>query len=381
MAAMRTAGVFLVLLTLARAVGAQILETEVWVGPLDLSGGGFVVGELTNISNHAGYDNQPSFGPDGSWLLFTQEADSLDTSGNGVHAVRYELRSGKSTLLPLARGFSPTPAENGSRLLLLREGAVWLHDAQGRKVRKVVETTEAGYFARFDDRTWALFMNDKERRIVLYDAATKTLETMDKGAITAPYRIPEIRAVSYVVQEGEKKTLRRLDLATKKVNVLTEIALPTGGHHVWLSRGSILFASGNTIVEWTPTSPERFVKIHEFSHPDLQGITRIAISPQGDRIAIVSTARGETTVRNARLLANRATAEALRNDRNARYVRTIESVEMRDDGATERGTWYRRWRTAQGPVELRGRYTSVWTRTIGGNGAPSWELQSENTTE
>ena len=48
-----------------------MLTTEVWLAPLDMREGRFVVGELKNISNHPGYDNQPSFYADGASLLFS----------------------------------------------------------------------------------------------------------------------------------------------------------------------------------------------------------------------------------------------------------------------------------------------------------------------
>ena len=261
------------------------LETEVFLGRLDMRGGRFVASELRNISNHTGYDNQPAFFADGKSLLYTTEAANLDDSGNGVYAVRYDLATGRTTPLSYAKGFSPTPVSDGKRLMTLREGKVWLYDFQGKTHGTLTETTTAGYFTRFDDRTWALFMNEPERRIVVYDAQTKTMETFAKGAITAPYRVPGARAVTFVVLENEKRTLHRLDLDTKQVTTLATIPFETGGHHVWTSRGTLLIASGNTIYEW---KQGEFVPVQKFDEPGLQKITRIAISPDGKRIALVS---------------------------------------------------------------------------------------------
>ncbi|HEV7767749.1 MAG TPA: hypothetical protein VGQ76_22290, partial [Thermoanaerobaculia bacterium] len=185
----------LFLVAWSRIAAAQILETEVWVGKLDLREGRFAVSELQNISNHRGYDNQPSFLPDGASLLFTTEASSLDETGNGVHAVRYDLRSQKATPLPLARGFSPTPTSDG-KIMMLREGGVWLHDSRGKLLRALAQTKTAGYFQRFEDERWVLFMNEKDRGIVFYDPKSHAVETMATGAITAPYRVPGQRAVT-----------------------------------------------------------------------------------------------------------------------------------------------------------------------------------------
>lgn len=376
MPAMRTFVAFLLVLALAPLASAQILETEVWAGTLDLREGGFAVADLKNISNHRGYDNQPAFLPDGQSLLFTTEAVNLDETGLGVHAVRYDLRTAKATPLPQARGFSPTPTADG-RIMLLREGGVWLHDARGKLVRALAQTTQAGYFHRLEDERWVLFMNDKDRRIVLYDPQSHALETMITGAITAPYRVPGERAVTFVVQNEDVRTLHRLDIDEKRVTTLATIPFPTGGHHVWTPRGTIFIASGAAIHEWDPRRPFEWPVVHRFDSPDLQGITRIALNASADRIAIVSTARDETVVRNSRAAINDAMAAALAKFRGTSYVRTPESFTMESSSAIERGTWVRRW----GSNELRGRYTAGWRRTVGGSGTASWTLESEITNQ
>jgi hypothetical protein len=370
-------------LVLALPASAQILDTEVWVGALELRDGQFGVSELKNISNHRGYDNQPSFLPNGASLLFTTEASSLDETGLGVHAVRYDFGTGKLTALPMARGFSPTPTADG-KIMMLRQGGVWLHDARGKLLRALTETKEAGYFNRFEDGTWILFMNDKDRRIVLYDPVSHALETMITGATTAPYRVPGERAVTFVVQEKDTRTLHRLDVDEKRVTTLATIPFPTGGHHVWTPRKTIFIASGPEIREWDPAKPDEWRVVHRFEEPGLQGITRIALSPASDRIALVSTARDEIVVMDSRAAANDAMAASLAKFPGTSYVRTPANIAYKLDAeatATEHGTWVRRWRTADGPVELHGKYTAVWRRQIGGNGTPSWTLEKEVTNE
>jgi hypothetical protein len=377
---MRTSTVLFLASLLSFTAHAQILDTEVWVGAVDLRDGGFAVSELRNASSHRGYDNQPAFLPDGHSLLFTTEAENLDETGLGVHAVRYDARTGKTTPLPLARGFSPTPTGDG-RIMLLREGGVWLHDARGKLLRALADTKQAGYFLRFEDDTWVLFMNDQDRRIVLYDPKTHALETMIAGATTAPYRVPGERAVTFVTEDKETRTLHRLDVDAKRVSTLATIPFPTGGHHVWSRRGTLFIASGSSIHEWSPSKPTEWPVVYRFDSPDLQGITRIALNATADRIALVSTARDEVVVRDSRAAANDAMAAALKKFRGTSYVRTPESIELANASATERGTWTRRWRSRDGAVEQHGRYRATWRREVSGNGTPSWTLESEVTNE
>jgi hypothetical protein len=300
--------------------------------------------------------------------------------------------------------------------MVLRQGRVWLHDLDGKELRALTDTDTAGYYTPFDDRTWALFMNDKDRRIVVYDPKTKKMDTMATGAMTAPYRIGKDRAASFVAMRGDNRVLHRLDLKTREVQNLATIPFPTGGHHVWTPRGTLLIASQATIYEWNPAKPAEWTPVYRSFHPDLRNITRIALSPKGDRIALVSIPSDEVIIRNTRAESNRWIA-AHRADRVAclfqtngtvttaagrhrdgreaieasigeqfvtrpdvTYVRTPESIEISksDPSAFERGTWTGGWTAGAGPVAMRGQYAAVWRReTSGGTGAPVWTLLSE----
>jgi uncharacterized protein (TIGR02246 family) len=417
---------FLVLLASAATLSAQIHDSEVWVGSLDLSGGRFAISNLMNISKHPGYDNQPAFFQDGR-LVYTSQVAVLDETGRAVQAVIHDFASGTSTPVQGALGFSPTPAADGS-LMMLREGHVVLRDSSGKETA-LTETKDAGYFARFDDRTWVLFMNDKQRRIVIYDATTRALDTMATGATTAPIRIPGKRVVTFVAvepfpaPEGEAaKTapprtlhLRQLNLDDRQVTTLAAVPFATAGNHVWTSRGTLLMASGHTIYEWNPAHPDDWRKAAELDNPELQGLTRIALSPHGDRIAPVSTPRDETIIRDSRAASNQALAahnaaafaQVLKDDATVTaasgkvtqgraaiqqgiesrwkaqpdlvFVRTPSLIEISrsDPAASERGTWTGHASTPAGPADWRGDYFAVWRKTVTSAGLPSWTIASE----
>src|SRR5260370_33305315 len=181
---MRQIVLALFLIASAASLAAQINDSEVWMGSLDTSGGRFVVSNFGNISKHPGYDNQPAFFPDGKRLVFTSQIAVLDDTGHAVQAVIYDLATGTSMPVPGALRFSPTPTPDGS-LMLLREGRVWLHDVSGKETQ-LTETNDAGYFTRLHDRTWVLFLNDKQPPNAILDAQTQPLQTMPGSATTAP---------------------------------------------------------------------------------------------------------------------------------------------------------------------------------------------------
>lgn len=374
---MRKTFVLLVAVLWARLAGAQVLTTEVWLGDLDMREGRFAVSNLRNISNHPGYDNQPSFYPDGDSLLYATEADSVAETGLGVHAVRYWVRTDEAKKLTKTRGFSPTPVPEG--IMTLREGTVWLHDAEGNPKESLLPLVKtAGYFVRMDPMRWVLFMNEQSRRIAIWDQQTFTLNGVIENAVTAPYRIPGTDSVSFVVQHGEEKRLHQLDVPGGRESLVRQmdtIPFRTGGHHVWTSRGTLLMASGNVIYEFAFGG--KWKEVARFDAPDLQGITRIALSPNEDRIALVSVPNDRVVLQESAEARNRAMAEALAAYRGTSYERVPASLVIDGATATEKGTWVRRWRARGESREVRGEYEVTWWRSISSSGTPSWRAVAE----
>ena len=174
-------------------------------------------------------------------------------------------------------------------------------------------------------------------------------------------------------------------------------------------------ASGHTIYEWDPLHPDGWRKAAELDNPELQGLTRIALSPRGDRIALVSTPRDETIIRDSRAASNDALgahngaafAQILKDDATVTaasgkvtqgraairqgiesrwkarpdlvFVRTPTSIEISrsDPAASEHGTWTGHATTPAGPADWRGDYSAIWRKNISSAGLPSWTIASE----
>ena len=70
-------------------------DTEIYLAPLKVSGAAIEVGEAINITNSPGYDNQPSFTPDGRAILFTSVRGPSPGVPGGSHTqtdiYRYEI--------------------------------------------------------------------------------------------------------------------------------------------------------------------------------------------------------------------------------------------------------------------------------------------------
>ncbi len=72
-------------------------DTEIFLAPF--SAGADPVGRPVNISNSPGYDNQPSFTPDGGGILFT----SIRGGGTQTDIYRYDVTSGATAQVTRTR--------------------------------------------------------------------------------------------------------------------------------------------------------------------------------------------------------------------------------------------------------------------------------------
>src|SRR5688500_6518942 len=84
--------------------------TDVWMFKYYYEAGSYKILSGVNLSNHEGYDSQPSFSENGSYMLWTSERDSGQTE-----IYRYDLTGKSSTRLTQTgvSEYSPTYMDGG----------------------------------------------------------------------------------------------------------------------------------------------------------------------------------------------------------------------------------------------------------------------------
>ena len=136
-------------------------DNEIFVVELKTSAGQLSFGQPVNITKHAGYDNQPSFLPDGQSLFYTSERDGKQTD-----IYRYDFKTGATvqvTATPEGE-FSPTVMPGGKFFSVVRVEAdktqrLWKFPLAGGPPSLVLENVKpVGYHLWLDERTLALFV-------------------------------------------------------------------------------------------------------------------------------------------------------------------------------------------------------------------------------
>lgn len=104
-------------------------------------------------------------------------------------------------------------------------------------------------------------------------------------------RIPGTRALNYVALGGEEGPwITRLDPETGETRRITP-PLEGSVNHAWTPGGTLLLGQGSTLHRWESTGQGRWLPVADLSGRGLRSITRLAVSPDGQRIAILAKTR------------------------------------------------------------------------------------------
>jgi hypothetical protein len=295
--------------TLLIAQAAPPPTTEVYLAPLSIQGGRVEIGKPINISNSPGYDNQPSFTPDGASLLFTsvrgeRKPDPANGAAIGSDIYRYDFAStaiSQVTNTPESE-YSPTVTPDGRHISVIRverDGTqrLWQFTLDGREPTLVLpDIKPIGYHVWADASVLVLFvLGDEGRPATLQVADSKTGQSSmaATGIGRSIQRIPG-GGISFVsrppAKDGEPVTLTvtELDPVTRKTRAL--VTLPPGATDAdtaWAPDGLLLVSVKGQIFLWRRGDKDMTLAVDPASM-GLKGVTRLAISPKGEWIALVA---------------------------------------------------------------------------------------------
>ena len=274
-------------------------DTEIFLAPLSKQGAKLQIGVPANMSNNPGYDNQPSFTPDGKAVLFT----SVRGGGTQTDIYRFDIPSrqiARVTSTPESE-YSPTVTPDGRHISVVRVEAdstqrLWRFTLDGGAPELVLtDIKPVGYHAWADARTLALYVLGSPATLQLADTQTGKAEVIAKGIGRSLQRIPGGNTVSFVVREPAAQpggaptlTIRELDPKTRQTSVLVRaVAGTTEADCAWTPDGMLLMAHGGTLYGWRREDAE-WTRVADLDALGLHGVTRLAVGPKGDRIAFVT---------------------------------------------------------------------------------------------
>jgi hypothetical protein len=281
------------LLSLPTASLAAQGGSDIYVVAIEVHGTHVVIGRPKNVTKRAGYDNQASFSPDGSMVLFTSiredaQADIWKVGVDGGDAVRLTNTTESE--------YSASATPGGDAFTVIRVEAdstqrLWRFGWDGAAQSVVLPALKpVGYHVWIGASTLGAFVlsspaipNDSNA-LVLADPRTGKVDTLSRRIGRAFARVPGREAFTYAQMVGDTTFIGEVDTRTGGVTRLMQ-APPRGEYHIWTSTGVLIATAGSRFYQWVDG---RWDVLADFSDLGITNVSRIAISPRGDRIAFVA---------------------------------------------------------------------------------------------
>ena len=271
-------------------------STDIYLVPLSAGLASMKNAKPSPVSTAPGYDNQPMFSPDGSRILFAANHDGKQTdiyafdraSRRVSQLTRTPENENSPTFLPAgigaAGGFSVVQSE------MNRTQRLWRFEAKGGNPQLILtDIKPVGYHAWVDADRLALFVLGQPNSLQLASVNSGKGEVVANGIGRSLHRIPGTRLVSFVHREPSGEFwVKQIDIDSKKIDALTKVVDGNNERDMtWTADGKTILMSGGTkVYSWT-RGATGWTEVFDAAPHALGAVSRLAVSPKGDAIAIV----------------------------------------------------------------------------------------------
>lgn len=250
-------------------------------------------GEPKKISEVAGYNNQPSFLPDGKAILYT----SFRNKQTDIY--RYDLSTGQTTQVTNTpeSEYSPTLMPDKKHISVVRVEAdgtqrLWKFPLTGgNQPSLIIENIKpVGYHHWINDHSVALFVlggTGKPNFLEVYDLHTGKSEFVTESPGRVLTKVPNQNSFSFVDKVSDKSwEIKAFDLRMR-TSASMSATLPGVEDYAWLPSGKLIMAKDSKLFAILPLSGAQWEEVADFSKAGLKRVTRIAVNSSGGRIAVV----------------------------------------------------------------------------------------------
>lgn len=263
--------------------------SEIYLFDLKNRKGQWILSNPKNITNHPGYDNQPFFHPDKPLLYFASADEDPRTN-----IVEYNLTTATARRITNTseREYSPTvtPDKQFISCIIQRDnGAQDLgkYPIDGGDPEVIINTLTVGYHAWLNNSTVYIFVLGDPHALYRFTTSGDKSEVVEKSIGRSIHRVPRQQAISFVHKvESGKWFIKTID----EKNTIASIGetLPGREDLAWTPDGKLVMSDGENFFVADPSSqPLTWKEIRLESSLTLKGISRIAISSDGTKLAAV----------------------------------------------------------------------------------------------
>ncbi len=267
--------------------------TEIYLFDLIQTDNSFTIKNPINISNNEGYDNQPSFTEDGRSILFS-------SSRNGqTDIARYEMFDNYRIWITNteANEYSPISYPGKKKYFTsvrLDEDGIQLlykYAYKNKPPEVLIPDLKVGYYLWYTNKSVISFVIGDVETLEVSNFKFKIRYPIQSNIGRSLNKIP-IRLsigenlISFISKNLETPEIYAINPLNSETLYLTD-ALDGSEDLTWTLDGSILMGKGNKIYKFKPDQDKEWQEISIESKLPVAKITRLVVSPNGNKIAVV----------------------------------------------------------------------------------------------
>jgi len=241
-----------------------------------------------NISNNKGvYDNQPSFLNDGMGVLFSSTRDEQ------TDIALYDIGRKEKRWMTNSLGseYSPEQTPNTKFFSAIKLDTddtqlLWHYSFRRKKPRVLVDKLKIGYNAWLNEKIMVSFVIGEPSVLQVTNLKYKIKYPIAKNIGRSILKIPSTELISFISLEHDEPEIYSIDPINSEKKYIAD-PLEGSQDMAWTPDKTIIMGKRNKLYKLNPEEDKTWVEIASLSQFGLDGITRIAISPLGNKIAIV----------------------------------------------------------------------------------------------
>jgi Tol biopolymer transport system component len=262
--------------------------SEIYIADIEINSSYAIVSNIKNISNNAGYDNQPHFLKGTNKILFASNRDGKQTD-----IYEYDIISEKITSFITSEEseYSPTLSADGKSILCVRvekdeTQRLWSFDLKKRNPKVFLPKVDSvGYFTFISNQQLAIFVLGEPQTLRLVSTKSQIENIIDSTIGRSLHTYPINNQLYFVDKKNESKWY----LKTLKDNRIVEvIEMPNETEDFCITpEGLILTFSKNKLLGFYPGESRGWFVLAELNDFANKKITRLAINANSTKLAFV----------------------------------------------------------------------------------------------
>lgn len=265
--------------------------TEIYLFDINFKDGQIALSNPQNITKREGYDNQPSFHKTKPIIYFS----SFNEEGRSdIKTYNYKTGKTKNFTTTHEREYSPTLTPDGkfvSCILQRDNGAQDLvkYPIKGGNPIVLIKNILVGYHAWIDNTKLITFiLNENGGELRYFDLDKGESKTIIEKVGRSLHKIPHTVVMSFIDKTSDEQwTINRFNPITEQTYPIAN-TLPSREDMCWTNNGLILMSDGDDLYFMDAASGKTWEQINMNGiSVVLEGITRLAINPENNKLAVV----------------------------------------------------------------------------------------------